>query len=214
MSKEKVFLIIQWLIILLLAIACLFLWRSSKENHKNLVQEELTFQKNENQTVNISNDKELSDLKKENKELYDSIKKLSDVSGAVQIKYIIKRDIDTVFIDNNYISKDSVYHYSQTSDTINYNLDIKGKDIQWFKLGFSIQDSLMLVTRSYNGQNETTISHGTNTSITDVTVFMPKKKFFQKIKENTYFGVGIGAGYGIINKKADIYIGINAGIKF
>ena len=66
----------------------------------------------------------------------------------------------------------------------------------------------------YNGQNETTISHGTNTSITDVTVFMPKKKFFQKIKENTYFGVGIGAGYGIINKKADIYIGINAGIKF
>lgn len=214
MTKEKIIQIVQWLIILLLAISCFYLWRSAKENHKNLIQEELTFQKNENQTVNISNDKALSDLKKENKELYDSIKKLSDVSQAIQIKYVTKREIDTVFIDNTYLSKDSVYHYAQTSDTINYNLDIKGKDVQWFKLGFSIQDSLMLVTRSYNGQNETTISHDSNTSISDVTVFVPKKKFFQKVKENIYFGVGVGAGYGVINKKPDIYIGINAGIKF
>lgn len=214
MTKGKFIQIVQWLMILLLAISCFYLWRSAKENHKNLIQEGLTFPKNGNQTVNISNDKALSDLKKENKELYDSIKKLSDVSEAIQIKYVTKREIDTVFIDNTYFFKDSVYHYAQTSDTINYNLDIKGKDVQWFKLGFSIQDSLMLVTRSYNGQNETTISHDSNTSITDVTVFKPKKKFFQKIKENTYFGVGVGAGYGVINKKADIYIGVNAGIKF
>ena len=57
MTKEKIIQIVQWLIILLLAISCFCLWRSAKENHKNLIQEELTFQKNENQTVNISNDK-------------------------------------------------------------------------------------------------------------------------------------------------------------
>ena len=200
--------------IILLAISCFYFWRSSNDSKGNLIKEEITFDKNEKQTVNISNDKTLGDLKKENKELYDSIRKLTDVKEAIQVKYVIERDIDTVYIDNTYIPLDSIYHYAQNSDTINYNLDIKGKDVEWFKLDFSIQDSLMLVTRSLNGQNETTISHTTNTSIKDVTVFVPKKKFSQKVKENTYFGVGVGAGYGVFNKKPDIYIGINAVIKF
>ena len=200
--------------IILLAISCFYFWRSSNDSKGNLIKEEITFDKNEKQTVNISNDKTWGELKRENEELYDSIRKLSNVKEAIQVKYVLKRDIDTVYINNTYIPIDSIYHYAQNSDTINYNLDIKGKDVEWFKLDFSIQDSLMLVTRSANGQNETTISHTTNTSIKDVTVFVPKKKFSQKVKENTYFGVGVGAGYGFFNKKPDIYIGINAGIKF
>ena len=200
--------------IILLAISCFYFWRSSNDSKGNLIKEEITFDKNEKQTVNISNDKTWGELKRENEELYDSIRKLSDVKEAIQVKYVLKRDIDTVYINNTYIPIDSIYHYAQNSDTINYNLDIKGKDVEWFKLDFSIQDSLMLVTRSANGQNETTISHTTNTSIKDVTVFVPKKKFSQKVKENTYFGVGVGAGYGVFNKKPDIYIGINVGIKF
>ena len=200
--------------IILLAISCFYFWRSSNDSEGNLIKEEITFDKNEKQTVNISNDKTWGELKRENEELYDSIRKLSNVKEAIQVKYVLKRDIDTVYINNTYIPIDSIYHYAQNSDTINYNLDIKGKDVEWFKLDFSIQDSLMLVTRSANGQNETTISHTTNTSIKDVTVFVPKKKFSQKVKENVYFGVGVGAGSGFFNKNLDIYIGINAGIKF
>lgn len=200
--------------IILLAISCFYFWCSSNDSEGNLIKDEITFDKNEKQTVNISNDKTWGELKRENEELYDSIRKLSNVKEAIQVKYVLKRDIDTVYINNTYIPIDSIYHYAQNSDTINYNLDIKGKDVEWFKLDFSIQDSLMLVTRSANGQNETTISHTTNTSIKDVTVFVPKKKFSQKVKENVYFGVGVGAGYGFFNKKPDIYIGINAGIKF
>ena len=214
MDKQKIIQIIQWLMIILLAISCFYFWRSSNDSEGNLIKDEITFDKNEKQTVNISNDKTWGELKRENEELYDSIRKLSDVKEAIQVKYVLKRDIDTVYITNTYIPIDSIYHYAQNSDTINYNLDIKGKDVEWFKLDFSIQDSLMLVTRSLNGQNETTISHTTNTSIKDVTVFVPKKKFSQKVKENTYFGVGVGAGYGVFNKKTDIYIGINVGIKF
>ena len=214
MDKQKIIQIIQWLMIILLAISCFYFWRSSNDSEGNLIKDEITFDKNEKQTVNISNDKTWGELKRENEELYDSIRKLSDVKEAIQVKYVLKRDIDTVYINNTYIPIDSIYHYAQNSDTINYNLDIKGKDVGWFKLDFSIQDSLMLVTRSANGQNETTISHTTNTSIKDVTVFVPKKKFSQKVKENVYFGVGVGAGYGFFNHKADSYIGINAGIKF
>ena len=126
--------------IILQAIFCFYFWRSTDDSHGNLIKEEITFDKNEKQTVNISNDKTLYELKKKNKELYDSIRKLTDVKEAIQIKYVIERDIDTVYIDNTYIPIDSIYHYTQNSDTINYNLDIKGKDVKWFKLNFSIQD--------------------------------------------------------------------------
>lgn len=214
MTKGKIIQIVQWLIILSLAICCFWFWRSSKNNNENLIQEELGFNKTDTQYVQISNDKDLKELKKMNEVLHDSIKKLSNVKEAVQIKYIIKRDIDTVFLDNSNVIKDSIYHYSQVSDTINYDLDIKGKEVEWFKLDFSIQDSLMLVTRSVNNQNETTITHTPNTDIQDATVFVPKKKFVEKVSDRLYYGIGVGAGYGLINKKPDIYIGINAGIRF
>ena len=211
MNKIKFIQILQWLIIILLAICCF--WHSFKANHENLISD-VNFKKNESQYVNVSSDKTIKELKKINKELYDSINKLSNVKEAIQIKYITKYNTDTVKIDNSYVGKDSIYHYTETSDTINYDLDISATDVKWFKLGFSIQDSLMIVTRSNNGQNETTISNGKNTVIKDVTVFVPKKTWAEKLKEKTYIGIGVGVGYGVINKKPDIYIGLNAGIKF
>lgn len=213
MNKNRIIQIWQWLIILGLAAACFYFWRFSNETHENLI-EDMQFNKNETQYVSISENKTLKDLKKVNEELYDSIRKLSNVKEAIQIKYVTEYKTDTVYIDDLYIPTDSIYHYSQVSDTINYDLKIKGKEVEWFKLGFSIQDSLMIVTRLSNGQNETTITHPTNTTIKNVTVFVPKKKFLEKVKESVYFGVGVGAGYGLFNKKPDIYVGINAGIKF
>ena len=204
--------ILQWLIILLLAISCFCIWNDSRKKQNALV-EEVNFQKNKTQYVSISNEKSLSELKKVNQELYDSIRKIKDIKEAIQIKYITKYETDTIPLGEINI-KDSLYHYIQNSDTISYDLVIKGKYVDWFKLGFSIQDSLMIVTRSKNGQSETIITHGENTTITDATIFIPKKTWIEKVKEKTYFGVGVGAGYGVINKKPDIYIGINAGIKF
>lgn len=213
MNKNRIIQIGQWLIILGLAAACFYFWRSSNETHENLI-EDMQFNKNETQYVSISDNKTLKELKKVNEELYDSIRKLSNVKEAIQIKYVTEYKTDTVYIGDLYIPTDSIYHYSQVSDTINYDLKIKGKEVEWFKLGFSIQDSLMIITRLSNGQNETTITHPTNTTIKNVTVFVPKKKFLEKVKESVYFGVGVGAGYGLFNKKPDIYVGINAGIKF
>ena len=89
MDKQKIIQILQWLMIILLAISCFYFWRSSNDSKGNLIKEEITFDKNEKQTVNISNDKTLGDLKKENKELYDSIRKLTDVKEAIQVKYVI-----------------------------------------------------------------------------------------------------------------------------
>lgn len=207
---SKIISIGQWIVIGLLTIACFCFWWKSN-NH---IVSDTNYRKSETQYVNVSSDKSLSDLKRVNEELYDSIRKLSNIKEAIQIKYVTRYNSDTVYIGKVYQAKDSTYHYTHTSDTINYNLDINGNSVKWFKLGFSIQDSLMIVTRSKNEQNETTITHSDITDINDVTVFVPKKTFIEKLKEKTYVGVGVGAGYGFFNKKPDIYIGINVGIKF
>lgn len=210
MNKQKVLNIIQWIAILLLSVACVCFWLKSRKS----VVSDANYKKTDTQYVNILSDKTLNELKKTNEELYDSIKKLNNVKEAIQIKYVTQYNSDTVYVGKYHQAKDSIYHYSQNNDTINYNLDINGNNVKWFKLDFSIQDNLMIVTRSKNGQNETTISHSEYTDINDVTVYVPKKNFGQKLKEKLYFGVGVGAGYGLFNKKPDIYIGINAGIKF
>lgn len=209
-SKEKIIQIGQWVAIVLLAITCFCFWSKSTKS----VVSDANYNKTETQFVNISSDKTLAELKKTNEQLYDSIKKLTNIKEAIQIKCVTRYQSDTVYVGNLYQVKDSLYHYVHTSDTINYKLDIHGKDVQWFNLDFSIHDSLMIVTRSRNGQNETTITHSDMTDISDVTVFVPKKTFMEKIKERVYFGIGVGAGYGFFQKKPDIYIGINAGIKF
>lgn len=210
MNKKRIIQIGQWIAIVLLAIACFCFWWKSNKN----VVSDTNYNKTSTQYVNIASDKTLSELKKENEELYDSIKNLSNVKEAIQIKYITRYNSDTVYIGNVIQENDSTYHYTHTSDTIKYSLDINGSNVKWFKLGFSVQDSLMIVTRSNNGQNETTIVHSDKTDINDATVFIPKTTLSQKLKERLYFGVGVGAGYGFFSKKPDIYIGINAGIKF
>lgn len=211
MTKEKLIMIGQWLAIGLLSIACLYFWLKPKESGSVITDSQ--HNKNETQYVNISSDKTLSELKKENKVLHDSIKLLSDVREAIQIKYVTSYSTDTVRLNGLTPSVDSTYHFTHNSDTINYNLDINGNKVKWFKLNFSLQDSLMIVTRSRNGQNETTISHSGMTDITNSTIYTPKKTFREKLKDKLYFGVGVGAGYGVFTNKPDIYIGINAGLK-
>lgn len=214
MTKDKIKQISLWIVIALLSITCLYLVFDNKKNNDDNLISDLSFNKNETQYVDISKDKSLSELKKLNKELYDSIRHLSNVKEAMQIKYVTKYKTDTIHINHTYVGKDSIYHYINENDTIKYKIDISGKDVKWFKFGFEMQDSLMVVTRSKNGQNETTITHSKNTDITNTTIFVPNKTFKKKVKEKTYFGIGVGAGYGVINKKPDIYIGINVGVKF
>lgn len=214
MTNGKIKKIGLWIIIALLSIICLYLvFNNNKNNDDNFISD-VSFIKNETQYVDISKDKSLSELKKLNEELYDSIRYLSNVKEAMQIKYVTKYKTDTIHINHTYVEKDSIYHYFNENDTIKYKIDISGKDVKWFQFGFEMQDSLMIVTRSKNEQNETTITHSKNTDITNTTIFVPKRTFKSKIKEKTYFGIGVGAGYGVINKKPDIYIGINVGVKF
>ena len=82
MSKQKLIDVIQWILIIGLSIVLLIGFiRQNEAFTKNA-----EYEKN-NTYVKIYESQNISKLKKENKALYDSIKKLKNVESAIEIRY-------------------------------------------------------------------------------------------------------------------------------
>ena len=182
----------------------------------------------ENTYVRIYESQRLDKLKRENRELYDSIKKLNDVESGMVIKFrehyvtdtimvdkfVVQRDTIRVVADNNkvYESVDSIYHYTQNNDTVNLDIDIKAKELQWCKADFTISDQFMIINREKDGVNRTLINHSDNATIESTTMWHRKdtKKWYQRFTISPQIGVG----YGMINRKVDTYVGVGVGYQF
>ena len=182
----------------------------------------------ENTYVRIYESQCLDKLKRENRELYDSIKKLNDVESGMVIKFrehyvtdtimvdkfVVQRDTIRVVADNNkvYESVVSIYHYTQNNDTVNLDIDIKAKELQWCKADFTISDQFMIINREEDGVNQTLINHSDNATIESTTMWHRKdtKKWYQRFTISPQIGVG----YGMINRKVDTYVGVGVGYQF
>ncbi len=182
----------------------------------------------ENRYVRIYESQRLDKLKRENRELYDSIKKLNDVESGMVIKFrehyvtdtimvdkfVVQRDTIRVVADNNkvYESIVSIYHYTQNNDTVNLDIDIKAKELQWCKADFTISDQFMIINREKDGVNQTLINHSDNATIESTTMWHRKdtKKWYQRFTISPQIGVG----YGMINRKVDTYVGVGVGYQF
>ena len=126
-------------------------------------------------TANVIYDEgSFSDLKKENKELYDSLKKYKDeITYLLQFKY--KKEYDTGKIITKYVvingdsiaaNEDSVkiYEYGNNeNDTIHYNLKIGSKvEPNWYQLRTVVNEKFTIVNKKLDdGVNKTTIEHRT-----------------------------------------------------
>lgn len=203
-KQKKIVDILQWILIVVLFIVCVFgtIFKSSND-----IKNDFEYQK-EQTYVKIYESQNLESLKKENKELHDSIKKLSNVESAIEIKYVYKYITDT--IKNNdfeYNGSDSIYHYKQDNDTIALEIDVKAKELDWVKNKFTINDKFMIINREKDGTNQTIIHHNPNMEISDVSTYHSlniKNKWYN----NFHFGIQAGVGYGLINNKPDIYLGV------
>ena len=182
----------------------------------------------ENTYVRIYESQRLDKLKRENRELYDSIKKLNDVESGMVIKFrehyvtdtimvdkfVVQRDTIRVVADNNkvYESVVSIYHYTQNNDTVNLDIDIKAKELQRCKADFTISDQFMIINREKDGVNQTLINHSDNATIESTTMWHRKdtKKWYQRFTISPQIGVG----YGMINRKVDTYVGVGVGYQF
>lgn len=109
-----------------------------------------------------------------------------------------KYDTDTIYMTNTrtkYETKvinDTVWikdePFTTTDSTSNYVIDINAVKLNWYRLKMMKNDTITI--------NTTTIR----------TINSPKSGF--------YYGLGVGMGYGFINRKPDIFVGLTIGYRF
>lgn len=109
-----------------------------------------------------------------------------------------KYDTDTVYMTNTRVEyetkviNDTVWINDEpvttTDSTSNYVIDINAVKLNWYRLRMMKNDTITI--------NTTTLK----------TISSPKSGF--------YYGLGVGAGYGIVNRKPDIFVGGMIGYRF
>lgn len=208
MSKQKIIDMVQWILIVGLSIMLIF---GFMRQNKNLVKN-AEYDKN-NTYVKIYESQNISKLKKENKALYDSIKLLQNVESAVEIRYKYRYKTDTVFVhkkSNISELKDSLYRFASDNDTVNYELNVKAKDIEWYTMNFTINDKFTIINRNDGNQNETSVIHNPNVTIDGTTMYHTKDNTNRWYNR---FAVGPQIGVGINSKgQTGVYVGI--GVSF
>ena len=176
------------------------------------------------------NDGKFSDLKKENEQLYDSLKKYKkQIDYLVQFTYektyttnkvVIKKESDaqktyTKNQDGNLvenIDEAKTYEYSnEPNDSINYQLKINStREPNWYSLDVKMHDRITIVNKNEgNGDNHLTISTDNKAEISNTTVFKKKRKknIFNKIA----IVPGIYYGYDIKNKSIGYGVAVTIG---
>ena len=109
-----------------------------------------------------------------------------------------KYDTDTIYMTNTKIKyetkviNDTVWIKDEpittTDSTSNYVIDINAVKLNWYRLRMMKNDTITI--------NTTTVK----------TISSPKSGF--------YYGLGVGVGYGFINRKPDIFVGFTIGYRF
>lgn len=203
---KKIIDILQWLLIVASIGACFYIYYDKK----SIKSKEMSIAKDDSYIM-IYDSQHIQELEAKNKELYDSIKSLKNVESAVQIKYVYKYCTDTVYANaDNIIKKDSIYEYEYDNDTVKYQMKINAEDLKWYRLNFELHNDFKIITANKNENVTTTIEHSPDVIIEDATAWRKKKSFWDHI----YYGPSISVGYGIINKKPDMFIGVSAGYNF
>lgn len=122
------------------------------------------------------------------------------------VEYIHKRDTviqwkydtDTIYMTNTKVKyetkviNDTVWikdkPFTTTDSTSNYVIDINAVKLNWYRLRMMKNDTITT--------NTTTVK----------TINSPKSGF--------YYGIGVGMGYGFVNQKPDIFVGLTIGYRF
>lgn len=203
--QKKIIDIIQWICIIFLLMACIT--DSIFKKSDNDFVKDTEYQK-EQTYVKIYESQTIENLRKENRELYDSIRRLNDVESAIEIRYKYKYVTDTITkTEFVYNTNDSIYHYHNDNDTITCDIDVKANNLEWIQNRFTINDRFMIINREKDGMNQTFINHGENTTVEAVDTWH-RIEDKQKWYKNFHLGIQAGFGYGVFNRKPDIFIGV------
>lgn len=206
-GKWKDYLIVALLILLLLLTGGTAWYAYSAKNQKHGT----VTQKEEGRTVVVSDDSTIRELKRQNRELYDSIRKLNDVEYAVKYRYRNVYSTDTVILHDTIVLNGDVKSFSYTGmkgDTFSYSLKIGAeREPYWYDIDFSVSDEFTITNEKVGGVNRTTISSRNGGDIEDPQTYNAKQK--RNIFKNIAFGPTVGVGYDPIHNNIGMTIGVS-----
>ena len=209
--------LILWIVSIFFLVKCS---NNQIKESKKLV-EEIEYKDSLNRYNKIYYEGKFKDLKKSNKELYDSLKKYKNqVSYLVQFNYEkeydtgiihtqVKKEIvhDTVFTKEELVARTFEY-FSEPNDTFQYNLKINSeKEPNWYSLKTKFKEKFTIVNKEDgNGMNHITIGSDNGGDINNVTVFKKKEK--RKFVDRIGIGPAVTAGYDPINRNFGVMVGV------
>lgn len=155
-----------------------------------------------NRYVKLYPSTEFSKLKKENKELYNKIKEKENLITAIEFEWKYKYEGLEQRVDD-FQKGDSLYRFTEQTDTVGYKLDIWATHVAKYKLDFNLTNRFILTHQQVGSDNRMEINSYLPGKIQDVTIWTKPNK-----KPRFGFGVSIGAGYGLFNKQFDIFMGV------
>ena len=160
------------------------------------------------------------ELKKTNKELYDSLKQYKDKIDYI-VQFYHEKDYNTGEVHTKPVIKDSVvydtvpmtipqiartYEYiSEPNDTFQYKLNVNSfTEPNWYSINAKVKNKFTIVNKEEGGMNHTTIQPNNGGTISDVTVWKKKKENFWS---RFSIGPSVTAGYDVVNKQWGIMAG-------
>ena len=212
----------SWIIAILIALIVGLVAYFNYELQKKQKQiEEIEFTDTTGTYHKVYYEKKFKELKKENRELYDSLKQYKDKidyivqfyhekeynTGQVHTKPNIIDSVvyDTVPVTIPQIAK--TYEYlSEPNDTFQYKLNVNSFiEPNWYSIQAKVKNKFTIVNKEEGGANHITIKPENGGTITDPTVWKKKEKrgFFNRFS----FGPGVTAGYDPINKQWGVLVG-------
>lgn len=210
-----------YVVLTLFLITCGLLWFANRQyqSSQRLI-EEVEYYDSLNNYNKIYYSKAFKALKKENEELYDSLRKYKDKLdyviqfsheknyniGKKNSKPIIVHDSihDTITVKEPLVSR--TYQYtSEPNDTFQYKLNVNSyTEPNWYSMQAKVKNKFTIVNKEDNGMNHVTIGSGNGGNISDVTVWKKDKETFWN-KFN--IGLGITAGFDPINRQFGVMVG-------
>ena len=213
-----------WIITLLIVvIVALIAYFNYKLHEKDKKIDEIEIVDTTGTYHKVYYEKKFKELKKENKELYDSLKHYKDKisylvqfshekeynTGEAHVKPVIK---DSIVNDTGFIKIPNVYrtyeYTSEENDTFQYKLSVNSlTQPNWYNIKAKVKNKFTIVNKEDgNGMNHITIGSETSGDITDVTVFKKKEK--RKFVDRLGIGPAVTAGYDPINRNFGIMVGV------
>ena len=187
-----------------LSLFLIFQLHQSKQSTRHLTEEISYYTDSLHTYTSLYPSASFNSLKRENKELYNEVKRLKDLKEVIKYKYRTEYRTDTIYISNpsdEVINKDTTYRLSNETDSISYSLlaNVTGK-LNYYKLYFKLSDTFKITGQEDNRFNRLNISSD-NGRIEGVTRW-------QKRTPRLNVGLNAGIGYGILSKRPDLFVGV------